>query len=73
MYQVRHRNVYETHHKRRELLRSLKGNFKPTSEDLEEAKKSFFQGGGRVQKLEVTQETKPGIWGDFVKSRIKVS
>ncbi len=66
-------DVFSLHQKRREQLRALKGDFKPTIEELKAAKESFFQKGGQITKLKVTSETKPGVWGDFVKSRIKAS
>ncbi len=71
-----HRNkgeVFCIHQQRREQLRSLKGDFKPTRDDLKAARERFFQKGGQVTRLRVTSETKPGVWGDFVKSRIKAS
>ena len=70
----RNRNaIYQVHQQRREQLRSLKGDFKPTQNQLEAEKERFFQRGGSITRLQVTSETKPGVWGDFVKSRIKAS
>jgi hypothetical protein len=66
-------DVFTIHHQRREQLRLLKGDFKPTDDDLQSAKERFFQKGGQVTRLRVTSETKPGVWGDFVKSRVKAS
>jgi hypothetical protein len=66
-------DVYRVHQQRREQLRSLKGDFKPTRNELEHAKEYFFQKGGKVTTLKVTSETRPSVWGDFVKSRIKAS
>lgn len=69
-----HRNqtdVYRVHQQRREDLRSLKDDFKPSLADIEAEKRRFFNRGGKVTRLRVTSETKPGVWGDFVKSRIK--
>ena len=66
-------DVYKVHQQRREQLRTLKGEFKPTKTELEKAKEKFFDNGGQVTTLKVTSETKPNVWGDFVKSRIKAS
>ena len=66
-------DVYTIHHQRREQLRTLKGEFKPSKTDLEMAKELYFNSGGTVKRLKVTSETRPNVWGDFVKSRIKAS
>ncbi len=66
-------DVYRVHQQRREQLRTLKGDFKPTKNDLDSAKDRFFQNGGMVTRLQVTSQTRPSVWGDFVKSRIKAS
>ncbi len=65
--------VVGIHHQRREQLRSLKGDFNPSKNDLDAAKERFFQSGGKVTTLKVTSTTRPGVWGDFVKSRVKAS
>jgi len=66
-------DAFSIHHQRREQLRSLKGDFKPSLTDIEEEKRRFFSRGGTVTTLKVTSGTEPGVWGDFVKSRIKAS
>lgn len=66
-------HFYKAHQQRREELRALKEDFNPSRDDLESAKRRFFQRGGTVTTLKVTSKTKPGVWGDFVKSRIKAS
>ncbi len=71
MIQRNHVEVYSIHQQRREQLRTLKDDFKPTLDDIESAKKGFFNRGGTVTTLRVTSKTRPGVWGDFVKSRIK--
>ncbi len=65
--------VFSIHHQRREQLRSLKGDFKTSNIDIEEEKRRFFSRGGKVTTLRVTSGTNPGVWGDFVKSKIKAS
>ncbi len=64
-------DVYKVHQHRREGLRTLKDDFKPTIDDIEAEKQRFFSRGGTVTTLMVTSETRPSVWGDFVKSRIK--
>ena len=73
MIQRNQTDVYKIHQQRREQLRTLKGDFKPSKNELDNAKASFFQQGGKVTTLKVTSETRPSVWGDFVKSRIKAS
>ncbi len=65
--------TFRVHQDRREKLRKLRGDFQPSTEDLEQAKKRYFNCGGRVTRLQVTKDTKPGVWGDFVKSRSQAS
>ncbi|MCG8335534.1 MAG: hypothetical protein MJE63_13520 [Proteobacteria bacterium] len=73
MIQRNQTDVYKIHQQRREQLRTLKGDFKPSKNELDSAKASFFQKGGKITTLKVTSETRPSVWGDFVKSRIKAS
>jgi len=66
-------DAFKYHQKRREVLRSVKGDFQPNTIDLENAKMQYFSQGGVITRLKVTRETIPAVWGDFVKSKAKVS
>ena len=66
-------NTFQYHQKRREVLRSVKGEFQPNTIDLENAKRQYFAQGGVITRLKVTRETVPAVWGDFVKSKSKAN
>jgi len=61
------------HQRRREELRSMSGDFRPTLEDLERQKQEFLAKGGVIKKLVISSESMPNVWGDFVKSRIRAT
>jgi len=71
MKQNMNETVYRYHQKRREKLRAITGEFEPSIDELELAKQSFFSDGGKVTKLQITKDSVPNVWGDFVKSRVR--
>ncbi|NQU63499.1 MAG: hypothetical protein HQ517_04340 [SAR324 cluster bacterium] len=58
------------HQKRREKLRNLSGEFRPSTSDLEKAKQKFLAKGGVIRKLMIASNSVPNVWGDFVRSRV---
>lgn len=66
-------NTFKYHQKRKEVLRSVKGDFQPNTVDLEHAKRQYFSQGGVITRLKVTKESVPAVWGDFVKSKVKMT
>ncbi len=59
------------HRKRRENLRTIKGNFQPSSKELESARQNFLASGGEIRRIAIKKGSTPLVWGDFVKSRIR--
>lgn len=73
MGQSGNNEVLKYHQKRREELRSMTGEFKPTEEELERQKQAFLAQGGVIKKLFISSDSVPNVWGDFVKSRIRAT
>ncbi len=61
------------HQRRRETLRAMPGDFRPSLEDLEKEKQEFLSKGGIIKKLIIARDSVPNVWGDFVKSRIRAT
>lgn len=65
--------MLQYHQKRREKLRNMSGDFRPSSSELEKAKQKFLAKGGVIRKLMIASDSVPNVWGDFVKSRVRTT
>lgn len=66
-------DILKYHQRRREELRAIPGDFRPSEEDLERQKQEFLAKGGVIKKLVIARDSVPNVWGDFVKSRIRAT
>lgn len=73
MGQSGNNEVMKFHQKRREKLRAIPGDFRPSMEELEREKQEFLAKGGIIKKLVISSDSVPNVWGDFVKSRIRAT
>lgn len=73
MKQQDEKMMFKFQQARRVGLLSIQDIFRPSCQELEKAKRQFFARGGVIRKLQVTRDSTPAVWGDFVKARSKVS